>query len=126
MARVYMASKMHHAEKWRALYSHHPEIHVVNAWCFLEPFVDASDANARKFWQDDFDDIARCHAVIVYAEPGENLRGALVEAGIGLGLDKTIIVVGDHPDYGTWQHHPSVHKSSSIEAALELVIQLES
>ena len=119
MVKVYMASKMGHAEKWRDLYSHHPEIHIVNGWCFLEPFIEPTPDNARKFWQDDFDDISRCDVLILYAEKDEHLRGGLVEAGIALGLGKIVMVIGEHADYGTWQHHPSVWKSSSIEGALE-------
>jgi hypothetical protein len=120
MAKVYFASKMHHAVKWKGFYDH-PDIHVVSRWPFLETFVEPTPANAKKFWLDDHADVTRADVVIVYAEEGEHLRGALIEAGIGIALGKRIIVVGDHPDYGTWQHHPQVQRAISLENALALV-----
>ena len=118
--RVYVASKMKHAARWRELYAS-PRVHLVNRWPFLEPFVDADEVNARFFWQDDIADIRACNALIVYAEAGEHLRGALVEAGAAIALGKLVVVVGDHPDYGTWQHHPYVMNASTIEEAVDII-----
>lgn len=121
--KIYIASKMHHAPKWRAAYSR-PDIHVVSRWPFLETQVDDCDTNCRKFWQDDFTDISSCDILILFAEEGENLRGALVEVGIAMGLGKQIIVIGDHSDHGTWWHHPLVRKVVDLEAAMKLAGRL--
>jgi len=120
--RVYIASKMHHAPAWRDLYQL-PDIHFVSRWPFLEPFVEPSATNARCFWQDDMADVRACHAMIVYALEGEQLRGALVEAGAALALGKLVVVVGDHVDYGTWQHHPNVMRVATLENAIAAIKQ---
>ena len=120
--RIYVASKMKHAEMWRRLYET-PRIHIVSRWPFLEPFISPGAENAKFFWQDDIADLRACHACLVYAEPGEHLRGALVEAGAALAMGKLVVVVGDHPDYGTWQYHPNVAVASSIADAFDLIRQ---
>jgi nucleoside 2-deoxyribosyltransferase len=121
MIKVYMASKMEHAEKWRELYSEHPTLHVVSRWPFLEPFVSPTGENAKKFWQDDVADIAHADAVVVFAKEGEKLRGALVEAGIAIGMGKLVVVIGEHLDYGTWRFHPQVFNATTIEEAFSLI-----
>lgn len=119
--KVYIASKMQHAARWRNLYSKYAHVHVVSRWPFLEPSVEPDEDNARKFWQDDVADIQAADAVIVYAEPEEKLRGALVEAGIAIGLGKLVIVIGDHPDFGTWIHHPQVRRADDLVSAFVIV-----
>lgn len=118
--RIYVASKMTHADKWRELYN---RVHIVSRWPFLEPFIRPTYANARKFWQDDMQDIESADAVLVYAEEGEHLRGALVEVGAGLALGKRILLVGDHVDYGTWKNHPQCFMFETIEAAVEHILR---
>lgn len=72
---------------------------------------------ASRFWAEDLQDVKCADAVIVYANEGEHLRGALVEAGMAIALGITVIVVGTHPDYGTWQYHPRVRRARDIEDA---------
>lgn len=115
--KVYIASKMHHAPRWREAYSR-PDIHVVSRWPFLEPAVDCRTTNCQKFWQDDFTDINSCDVLILFVGGDEKLRGALVEVGIALGLGKFVIVIGDHHDHGTWWHHPLVRKVTNFESAV--------
>lgn len=118
--KIYIASKMHHAERWRQEYCRQ-DVHIVSRWPFLEPFIDTEINNCKKFWQDDVADIQTADAVVVYVEEGEKLRGALVEAGIAIGLGKLVVVVGDHPDFGTWSYHPQVKKARSLDLAFKLV-----
>ncbi|MFA9261732.1 MAG: hypothetical protein ACEQSB_00005, partial [Undibacterium sp.] len=72
----------------------------------------------------DHEDVSTADCVIVYAEKGEHLRGALVEAGIALALKVPVMVIGDHPDYGTWQYHPGVIRYATIEDAFSSIGQL--
>jgi hypothetical protein len=120
MPRVYIASCVRHAELWRAIHTT-PDIHFVSRWPFLEPFIDPDPANSRKIWLDDMADVRGCHALIVYAVEGDHLRGALVEAGAALALGRMVIVVGEHPDYGSWQYHPNVTHVATLENALDAV-----
>lgn len=64
--------------------------------------------------------------VLVYAEEGEHLRGALVEAGMAIALGKTVLVIGDHPDFGTWQHHPKVIHAADLDQARTRLTELGS
>lgn len=73
------------------------------------------------FWKHDHEDVARCDVVLVYAEPTDVLKGALVEAGIGIALNKTIIVVGDNEGYSTWQYHSLVKRVADLNEAEELL-----
>lgn len=125
MLKVYIASKMQHAPAWRELYSAYPDVHIVSRWPFLEPFIEPTENNGVKFWQTDFEDIAASDVLVVYAEPDEHLRGALVEAGIALGLGKWVVLIGEHYDYGTWQFHSRVVKANSISHAFTVAREIK-
>lgn len=47
----------------------------------------------------------------------EKLRGGLVEAGMALAMQKTVIVIGKDDDYGTWQYHPNVYRCETFDDA---------
>lgn len=118
---VYTASKLKHAKMWRGLREERPDIAFTARWPDIEGKVEDSAENAVAFWTHDIADVRRADAVLVYAEADEHLRGALIEAGVALGLGKQVVVVGDHPDYGTWQHHPLVQRARDIGHALHLI-----
>jgi nucleoside 2-deoxyribosyltransferase len=119
MLRVYFASKLKHAAKWRDLCeeNHHFIAHA--RWLKHNKIATPdSPRYAREFWLQDEQDVRDADVVVVYGEEGEHLRGALVEAGIALALGIPVYVVGDHPDYGTWQYHPGVAKRVSLDVVL--------
>lgn len=121
----YVASKMKHASMWRELYGQHQNVHMVSRWPFLEPFIDATPENGVKFWDTDIADIRDADVLVVYAEEGEHLRGALVEVGVALALGKRVITVGDHTDYGTWQYHELVANVPTLADVFHFLPQLE-
>ena len=108
MTKIYFASKLKHAEKFIKWAIEHPEHHMVSRWPYLTGLVPDNAEHAVNFWDDDFADIERCDVLVVYAEQGDKLRGALVEVGYALALNKKVIVIGDHPDFGTWRHSKNV------------------
>ncbi len=117
--RVYGASKLSHSQMWIELRKRYPRIHFTARWPFFTGILEDTEEQAKHFWLDDEADIRQADCVIVYADSeAEKLRGALVEAGIAIGLGKKVFVVGEHPDYGTWQFHPLVVRVKSVEAAL--------
>lgn len=118
---VYTASKLRHAAMWRELRVTRPDVAFTARWPDIEGQVPDTPENAGAFWTHDVADVRRADAVLVYAEPGEHLRGGLVEAGVALGLGKQVVVVGEHPDYGTWQYHPLVQRARDIDHALQLI-----
>lgn len=126
--RVYTASKLAQAPRWN-------ELRAAGNWpCEFSarwPYahvglVPDEAAFAQVFWTHDLEDVASSDVILVYAEPGEHLRGALVEAGMGIALGKTIIVVGDHDDYGTWRYHPQVLRVANLEEAKTLLSLMSS
>lgn len=119
MIRVYTASKLRHGAMWRKLDEETPGITCYSRWLKHNRIVTPdTPENAREFWLQDTQDVRDADVVFVYAEPDDHLRGALVEAGIAIAMGVPVIVIGDHPDYGTWQYHPLVIKALTIEKAI--------
>jgi hypothetical protein len=54
--------------------------------------------------------------VLLYAEPGETMKGALVEVGAALSAGVPVVVVGDPP--GTWGYHPLIIRVGDLDKAL--------
>jgi nucleoside 2-deoxyribosyltransferase len=120
MIRIYPASKLRHGPMWRALCDKTPAVQFHARWLKHNKIgTPDSSSEARQFWMQDVQDIKDADCVFIYAEPEDRLRGALVEAGIALALGIPVYVIGEHPDYGTWQHHPNVRKAASIKDAIE-------
>jgi hypothetical protein len=126
LIRVYTASKLHHRQRWISIRSQWPGVTFTARWPDLERDGPPSDEEARINWLNDEADVRSADVVLVYAEQGEHLRGALIEAGIGIALGKTVLVVGDHPDFGTWQHHPKVTHAADLDDARARLAELSS
>jgi len=126
MIRVYTASKLGTASVWHDLHAKWPHVYFHARW-LKHTAIGTPDSpeNAVRFWIEDEEDVRSADAVLVYGLPGEHLRGALVEAGIAIARRIPVIVVGNHPDYGTWQYHPNVQRVESLEAALALLKKLD-
>lgn len=122
--KIYTASKLKEGPRWRRLAEDWPEVEVVARWPFLHVTDDGAPgwpdncaAHGSIFWQHDHEDVARSDVVLVYGANDDTLRGALVEAGMGIALGKTVIVVGDNEGYGTWKFHPQVKRVLTLDAA---------
>lgn len=123
MLRIYFASKLRHAAKWRKLCAESSDFIAHARWLKHNTLGTADTSeNAREFWGQDEQDVRDADVVIVYAEAQDHLRGALVEAGIAVASGVPVIVVGDHADYGTWQYHAGVRRVGTIHQAIELAI----
>jgi len=128
--KVYIASKLHYAkdfQRTRATWLHdgidlHARWHD-QAALELAPEHCLSPEDFHIFWQVDEEDVKTSHAVIVYGEKRDKLRGALVEAGIAIGAGILTILVGDCDDFGTWQHHPVVARATSMEHAKTMILR---
>lgn len=89
---------------------------MVSRWPYLTGLVPDSAEHAVNFWADDFADIENCDILAVYAEEGDKLRGALIEVGYALAFSKKIILIGEHPDFGTWRHSGNVIHINDMNA----------
>jgi hypothetical protein len=126
MTKVYIASKFHHGQRWKDLseeaYKYdHPwyGITFVGRWFLDYAGVIPDEPQFCKLgWEHDIEDVIACDVLIVYAEPEEHLRGALVEVGAALAYGRYVLTIGDHPDYGTWKHHANVHQMKDLDSAL--------
>lgn len=120
--KVYTASKTRHAVMWKQIRDIHDDLTFTARWVnhTLEKRPETPQ-NAIIFWVEDEDDVRDADVVLVFADPTDVLRGALVEAGMGIALGKRIIVVGEHESYGTWQYHPLVHRVRDLKGAFTLL-----
>lgn len=124
MIRVYTASKLQHWLKWKELRAEWPEFKFTARWPDVDiASIPGTPEQCAAHWLDDEKDVRSADVVLVYAEDGEHLRGALIEAGMAIALGKQVIVVGNHPDFGTWQHHPNVTRVADLSHAKDRLLQ---
>lgn len=130
--RLYTASKLSDCQYWldfRTLYA--DKVDFTARWLdFFSANGSFDDAKMplsikRAGWVTDIDDVRFSDAVVVKAPSSGNLRGALVEAGVALGLGRPVYLLGDCPDYGTWQHHPLVYRMCRFENVVTDLLSLE-
>jgi hypothetical protein len=130
--KVYTASKLSHASRWVVL-AHELApygVTITSRWIKYShalgdrPYESEAVLDGetmRQCWIEDHEDVSRADVVLVYGEPGENLRGALVEAGMGIALGKTVLVVGENENFGTWHHHPRCKRLETLEDAKRIL-----
>lgn len=116
--KVYTASKITEFQRWRNLVTEWPEIEFVARWPFKHyGNIPDTSVYARLFWDHDLEDVGKADVILLYANPEDKLRGALVEVGMGLALGKSVIVIGNHDDFSTWQYHRNVYHAEDFVAA---------
>lgn len=112
---IYTASRVRHANKWLKLRGE--GVPIVATW-IDEAGVGQTD-NYPDLWRRCIEEAASAEAVLVYAEEGDSLKGALVEVGAALGSGTPVFCVG--PMEGSWVQHPLVARCESLESALGLI-----
>jgi len=126
MIRVYTASKLGQAPMWRELAKTWPHVHFHARWLkHNEVGTPDTAENAIRFWREDIEDVKTADVVLVYAEDGEHLRGALVEAGAAIAFGVPVVVVGSHPDFSTWQFHAGVRRALDMHHAGEILAEID-
>jgi len=127
--RVYTASKLDKADLWKKLREEYRRIEFTARW--VDSYVpneqehECSPHFLAVAWKQNLEDVARADAVLVYGDESGALRGALVEAGVGLALGKTVILVGDAHCYGTWQYHINCVKVPTVAHAVTYLMDME-
>lgn len=114
---IYVASKTCHYEMWRAMRK--AGLPIISTW------IDEAGPNETKdveeFWVRVIGEVGRCSVLILYAEPGEVLKGALIEVGVAFA--RTIPVIAVVPDSaGSWLSCPLVERCDTIERAQMLAL----
>lgn len=128
--RIYIASKIKHADLWIAFRESYPSVDFTCRWLDIEPLLEGKtslnyiDKNrAKEVWDIDFRDVRTADFCIVYAEEGEHLKGGLVEAGMCIASGGKVIVIGEHPDYSSWQYHRQVYYEPNVVSALHHILK---
>ena len=112
--RIYIASKTRHAAKWRALRS--------DGYDIISTWIDEAGPGESQ----DLPDLAkRCvseaksaDVLVLYCEPGDVLKGALIEVGAALACGVPVREVGRCDSIQTaLRHHPLWTAWCSVEKA---------
>ena len=112
--KIYTASKTAHAEKWRALRHDHD---VTASW--IDQAGERHAADYSELAARCITDIESADILLLYCEPGELLKGALIEAGIALALGKQIRCVGECASLSrVFNRHPLWRQFAAVREAL--------
>lgn len=126
MIRIYTASKLHHWKMWRKLCDSTAHIFAHARWLKHVAIGTPDNADsALQFWIEDQEDVRTADAVVIYGEGDDKLRGSLVEVGMAIAYGVPVIVVGAHPDYGTWQYHFGVKRVATMDDAMAYLKTLD-
>lgn len=125
---IYVASRASIPERglmWRQLRAE--GVPITSSW--IDEDGEGETASFVDLWDRIYKEIAAASALVLYAERDDfPLKGALIEAGIALGMGKPVIVCLPDlgvlpPSYrpiGSWIAHPLVTRCDDIEAAVRL------
>src|SRR5262245_28749645 len=109
--KIYTASKTKHAEKWRRLRQFHT---ITASW--MDEVDKKRAADFAGLATRCVTEIADADFLLLYCEPGEHLKGALIEAGIALALQKPIRCVGKCESLSrVFVKHPLWRQFATIE-----------
>lgn len=126
--KIYTASKLDHALLWAKLWGDWTDVEFTARWVedYINDRFPDKETHASIFWKIDEDDVRASDFVLVYGPDDDVLRGALVEAGMGIAASKIVICVGTSPSFGTWRYHPQCYRVATLEEAHALIIKLHS
>lgn len=112
--KIYTASKTKHAAKWQNL---RLQYEVVATW--IDEAGEGQTACRAELAQRCIAEVAASDFVLLYCEPDEILKGALIEVGAALALNKEVRCVGLPKHLGTvFVEHPLWRTFNTIDEAL--------
>lgn len=112
---IYTASKTKHAAIWRALRA--SGYAVVSTW--IDEAGEGETADMSELAQRSIREAASADVTLLYCEPGDLLKGALIEAGAALAAGKEVRCVGTCASLSrVFSRHPRWSEWPTIEAAL--------
>jgi len=111
---IYFASKVKHAHRWIAKCA--AGVRTISTW-----IDEAGDGQSdyTELSQRCLNEIARSTAVVLYCEPGDLLKGALIEAGAALAMGKPVHCVGTCDSLSrVFLRHPLWREFQTVEDAI--------
>lgn len=120
--KIYIASKMCHAAKFIDLRDAYPDLIFTARWPQYAALASEAQRPVYEWMGNNFSDVRNGDCVVVYAEKGEELKGALVEIGVAMAYNRPIFVVGEHRSYSKWQFN-QIHctRVSTLDAAMKSI-----
>lgn len=114
--KIYIASKTKHAEKWKKL--RNAGVNIISTW------IDEAGAGESKNLTDlaarCIDEAKSADRLILYCEPSDKLKGALIEVGAALASGVPVYVVGWGESLSTaLNQHPLWKEALSLKHALQ-------
>jgi hypothetical protein len=103
-------------------------IRIISTW--IDDAVQGGAPNLEGLWERIVAEITRCDCLVLYVEPEDfPLKGAFVEVGMALALDKPVRIVAhglvvdpvDCKPLGSWAKHPNVRFMDTVENAFSTV-----
>ena len=118
---LYTASKTKHAYIWKAWRA--GGVPVVSTW--IDEAGVGKTASFSDLWARCISEAANASDLLLYAEPGEVLKGALVELGAALANRVPVVIVGCQ-DSWSFRNHPLVTcLGSLVEARARFTNRIE-
>lgn len=115
---VYFASKVKHAARWRD--PRHAGLRIASSW--IDEAGEGQTTDYAELAQRCLDEIAEATAVVIYCEPGEILKGALVEVGAALMAGTPVICVGTCDTLSrVFRRHPQWIEVATLGDALAVL-----
>jgi hypothetical protein len=113
---VYIASKTKYAPLWRQMRDEQG-IPIIGTWIDEAGAGETSDFADR--WRRCIAESSSCDLFILFVEPDDHIKGALVELGVALHAERSVAIVGDCPSVpASLMHHPNITRYASVEEAL--------
>ena len=116
MKSFYVASKVKHAEMWKRV-ARETGIRIVSTW--IHEAGEGQTVDYTELSQRCISEISGASAFILYCEPGEVHKGALIESGVALTMGVHVYCVGTCDSLNrVFSAHPLWHESKSVNAAI--------
>lgn len=115
MGGIYTASKTTHAQRWRMLRA--VGCPVIATW--IDEAGQGQTSDFADLWERCISEAAGADCVILYRQPGEVLKGALVEAGAALASGKPVLFAGDKDGLGSFLSHRLAEECEGLTHAIQ-------
>lgn len=116
---IYFASKTCHANKWKKLRGE--GVPVISTW--IDEAGVGESKSLEDLWTRCVSEASAAAVTILYAEDGDELKGAFLEAGAALGNGRWLIVVGARRNW-SFVNHPKAIVASSLEVAVDCAMAI--
>lgn len=112
---VYFASKVVHATRWQAM----RDSGVTTASTWIDEAGEGQTADYAELSERCLNEIAQAERLVLYCQPGEILKGALLEAGAALMAGTPVFLVGECESLSrVFRKHALWHECASVEEAV--------